>query len=198
MPIQPHGNRQNAPRLLGVRQIVAGLSTPHQGRRRLDRRRLSCRNQHAPRVPCAASGFRRGGRQGCSQPNPRSRTPSSIGSNQSSRSMMSAATAAVLVVVFVMAWSPFQRSNAGIIWVEHPGDYANPIPTTPATAPPLILFVTIIGHYYASPSGKCHNARYGREASRESSARLVASSQFPTSGQGPKPPPSDLPTIRSG
>ena len=26
----------------------------------------------------------------------------------------------------------FQRSNAGISWVRHPGDYANPIPTTPA------------------------------------------------------------------
>jgi hypothetical protein len=24
-----------------------------------------------------------------------------------------------------MAWSPFQRSNAGISWVEQPGDYAN-------------------------------------------------------------------------
>ena len=34
-----------------------------------------------------------------------------------------------------MAWSPFQRANAGIIWVEQPGDYANPIPTTPATGP---------------------------------------------------------------
>jgi hypothetical protein len=34
-----------------------------------------------------------------------------------------------------MAWSPFQRANAGIIWVEQPGDYANPIPTTSATGP---------------------------------------------------------------
>jgi hypothetical protein len=34
-----------------------------------------------------------------------------------------------------MAWSPVQRSNAGIIWVKQPGDYANPIPTTPATGP---------------------------------------------------------------
>jgi cytochrome c peroxidase len=31
----------------------------------------------------------------------------------------------------------FQRSNAGISRVQHPGDYANPIPTTPATAPSL-------------------------------------------------------------
>jgi hypothetical protein len=35
-----------------------------------------------------------------------------------------------------MAWSPFRRSNAGISWVEHPGDYANRISTAPATAPP--------------------------------------------------------------
>ena len=34
-----------------------------------------------------------------------------------------------------MAWSPIQRVNAGIIWVEQPGDYANPFPTTYATAP---------------------------------------------------------------
>ncbi len=34
-----------------------------------------------------------------------------------------------------MAWSPFQRANAGIIWVEQPGDYAYPIPTTSATGP---------------------------------------------------------------
>jgi transposase len=34
-----------------------------------------------------------------------------------------------------MAWSPFQRANAGIIGVEQPGDYANPIPTTSATGP---------------------------------------------------------------
>jgi hypothetical protein len=40
------------------------------------------------------------------------------------------------MVSLVMAWSPFQRANAGIIWVEQPGDYANPIPTTSATGPP--------------------------------------------------------------
>jgi hypothetical protein len=43
-----------------------------------------------------------------------------------------------------MAWSPFQRSNAGISWVQHPGDYANQIPTTPATAP-LGAFFGICG-----------------------------------------------------
>ena len=40
-----------------------------------------------------------------------------------------------LVVSLIMAWSPFQRANAGIIGVEQPGDYANPIPTTSATGP---------------------------------------------------------------
>jgi hypothetical protein len=39
------------------------------------------------------------------------------------------------MVSLVMAWSPFQRANAGIIGVEQPGDYANPIPTTSATGP---------------------------------------------------------------
>ena len=68
-------------------------------------------------------------------PRTRARTPSSIASNQSSKSKPSAATAASFVVSFVMAWSPFQRANAGIIWVEQPGDYANPIPTTSATGP---------------------------------------------------------------
>jgi hypothetical protein len=41
-----------------------------------------------------------------------------------------------------MAWSPFQRANAGIIGVEQPGDYANPIPTTSATGPNTDLYVT--------------------------------------------------------
>ena len=67
------------------------------------------------------------------KPRTRARTPSSIASNQSSKSKPSAATPASFVVSFVMAWSPFQRANAGIIWVEQPGDYANPIPTTSAT-----------------------------------------------------------------
>jgi hypothetical protein len=46
---------------------------------------------------------------------------------------LAAATAAAFVVSFVMAWSPVQRSNAGIIWVQQPGDYANQISTTLAT-----------------------------------------------------------------
>src|ERR1700730_5595217 len=59
-----------------------------------------------------------------------SRTASSIGSNQSSKSMVPAATAAVFVVFFVMAWSPFRRSNAGISWVSTPE-------TTPTEFQPL-------------------------------------------------------------
>ena len=43
-----------------------------------------------------------------------------------------------------MAWSPFQRANAGIIWVEQPGDYANPIPTTSATEPDLVRAHTVV------------------------------------------------------
>src|SRR5271166_5401847 len=68
-------------------------------------------------------------------PRTRARTPSSIASNQSPKSKWSAATAASFVLSFVMAWSPFQRANAGIVWVRQPGDYANPIPTTSATGP---------------------------------------------------------------
>jgi hypothetical protein len=45
-----------------------------------------------------------------------------------------------------MAWSPFQRANAGIIWVEQPGDYANPIPTTAATGPQVAAFVAHYNH----------------------------------------------------
>jgi hypothetical protein len=45
----------------------------------------------------------------------------------------------LLCGTFVMAWSPFQRANAGISGVEQPGDYANPIPTTSATGPSLQL-----------------------------------------------------------
>ena len=48
---------------------------------------------------------------------------------------MSAATAAAFVVSFVMAWSPVQRSNAGIIWVEQPGDYANQFQPLPRRDP---------------------------------------------------------------
>ena len=38
-----------------------------------------------------------------------------------------------------MAWSPVWRFNARINWVGQPGDYANLIPTTPATAPIKIM-----------------------------------------------------------
>jgi hypothetical protein len=44
--------------------------------------------------------------------------------------MVPAATAAVFVVFFIMAWSPFRRSNAGISWVSTPE-------TTPTEFQPL-------------------------------------------------------------
>src|SRR6266852_2593488 len=37
--------------------------------------------------------------------------------------------------MFFMAWSPVRRTNAGRFEVDHPGDYATSIPTTPPTAP---------------------------------------------------------------
>src|ERR1700733_8028967 len=43
-----------------------------------------------------------------------------------------------------MAWSPFQRANAGIIWVEQPGDYANPIPTAAATGPQPATYTLLV------------------------------------------------------
>src|SRR5208337_4680012 len=76
------------------------------------------------------------------KPRTRERTPSSIASNQSSKSKASAAPAASFVVSLIMAWSPFQRANAGIIGVEQPGDYANPIPTTSATGPSAVPSAT--------------------------------------------------------
>src|ERR1700730_6130908 len=84
-----------------------------------------------------------------------SRTVSSIGSHQSSKSMVPAAIAAVFVVFFVMAWSPFRRSNAGISWGEHPGDYANRISTTSATGPATPSSTSFVG-----PSGaQIHQAK---------------------------------------
>src|SRR5208282_1214644 len=54
----------------------------------------------------------------------RSRSAVSIGSNQLSKSSPSTEQAAAFMLSFVMAWSPVRRSNAGIRWVETPGDYA--------------------------------------------------------------------------
>src|SRR5271167_1539667 len=54
----------------------------------------------------------------------RSRSAVSIGSNQLSKSSLSTEQAAAFVLSLVMAWSPVRRSNAGIRWVETPGDYA--------------------------------------------------------------------------
>ena len=46
----------------------AGLSAPHLGRRRADRRQLPCRHQHAPGAPRARRPVRRRGRQGHGEP----------------------------------------------------------------------------------------------------------------------------------
>jgi hypothetical protein len=46
------------------------------------------------------------------------------------------------LVMFFMAWSPVRRTSAGRFEVDHPGDYATSIPTTPPTAPverPILL-----------------------------------------------------------
>src|SRR5215213_3725929 len=51
------------------------------------------------------------------------RRPSSIGSNQLSKSRPSASPVRADVILLIMAWSPARRSNAGIR-VANPGDYA--------------------------------------------------------------------------
>src|SRR5215203_3701447 len=51
------------------------------------------------------------------------RRPSSIGSNQLSKSRPSTSSARAVVILLIMAWSPARRSNAGIR-VANPGDYA--------------------------------------------------------------------------
>ena len=53
------------------------------------------------------------------KPRARARTPSSIAQPIIQKQSF-AATAASFVVSFVMAWSPFQRANAGIIWLNSP------------------------------------------------------------------------------
>ena len=49
-------------------RFASRLSAPHPGRRRLDRRRLSFGNQHAPGAAGVERGVRRAGRQGRGQP----------------------------------------------------------------------------------------------------------------------------------
>ena len=99
------------------------------------------------------------------KPRTRSRTPFSIGSNQLSKSIMSAATAAAFVIFCVMAWSPFQRSNAGIVWVRQPGDYANQIPTKPATAPAAGYAHTNVGQAETGDQAGADAAHVGVYAS---------------------------------
>src|SRR5262249_36008948 len=58
----------------------------------------------------------------------RSRSPASIGSNQSSRRWTAASASDCrvgdVVLLLVMAQSPPVCANAGIVWVSAPGDYA--------------------------------------------------------------------------
>ncbi len=70
------------------------------------------------------------------KPRARARTPSSIASNQSSKAL-GGHSRLLRGILRHGGWSPFQRAIAGIIWVEQPGDYAYPIPTTSATGPNL-------------------------------------------------------------
>src|SRR4051794_26930243 len=76
----------------------------------------------------------------------RSRNAASIGSNQSAKSetlsTASGCTVSGFVVGLVMAWSPAQRANAGLVRVRQPGDYATlnsnqPRDSTGADAPGL-------------------------------------------------------------
>src|SRR5439155_23500887 len=58
----------------------------------------------------------------------RSRSPASMGSNQSSRRWTADAASDCrgddVVLLLVMAQSPPACANAGIVWVSAPGDYA--------------------------------------------------------------------------
>src|SRR5437867_12378877 len=58
----------------------------------------------------------------------RSRSPASMGSNQSSRRWTADAASHCrgddVVLLLVMAQSPPACANAGIVWVSAPGDYA--------------------------------------------------------------------------
>src|SRR5208282_2199306 len=105
----------------------------------------------------------------------RSRSAVSIGSNQLSKSRPSTEQAAAFMLSFVMAWSPVRRSNAGIRWVETPGDYATQIPTTPATPP--IKKDRFAGSLSKTPSG----VLIGRGGAL---LRLAISKEAETDGHG--------------
>ena len=73
-----------------------------------------------------------------------------------------------------MAWSPFQRANAGIIWVEQPGDYANPIPTTAATGPIVrIIPAQFVKPYVKSNKSDIIDAEAIAQAATRPSMRFV-------------------------
>jgi hypothetical protein len=59
-----------------------------------------------------------------------------------------------------MAWSPFRRANAGIIWVAIPGDYANQISTTSATAPAAFYQEPALGRSFSSSAASSYSNSY--------------------------------------
>ncbi len=68
----------------------------------------------------------------------RSRRPASIGSNQSSSRWPAVSASDCKAGEFVLLWSwrgLHRRSNAGIVWVQHPETTPSSIPTTFRTAP---------------------------------------------------------------
>src|SRR5262244_1593368 len=83
----------------------------------------------------------------------RSRSPASIGSNQSSRRWTAASASDCrvgdVVLLLVMAQSPPVCANAGIVWVSAPGDYAilnsnhTPDGTWLAVMEPLLVSVVL-------------------------------------------------------
>src|SRR6266516_4049046 len=74
--------------------------------------------------------------------------------------------------MFFMAWSPVRRTNAGRFEVDHPGDYATSIPTTPPTAPRRLIKHPNGNRrlYMAAPK---RNGRIGVRQAREVPAMKV-------------------------
>src|SRR5205809_3773271 len=73
----------------------------------------------------------------------RSRSPASMGSNQSSRRSTADAASDCrgddVVLLLVMAQSPPACANAGLFGFQHPETMPSSIPTTPRTAPDPLL-----------------------------------------------------------
>src|SRR6516165_4856556 len=77
----------------------------------------------------------------------RSRSPASIGSNQSSRTWIAVSAphcrATDFVLLLVMAWSPPARERRLCLGFNHPETTPPSIPTTPRTAPALATFSSV-------------------------------------------------------